>query len=584
MPEIIIVNSKQPQKITTIYITPEKMLNQECLIGREERCCIVLQDSLVSRIHGKITFKNGNYYYTDLGSRNGSRLNNELTTVNQNYPLNPSDSLNLGSHLLWIKSVSEINISTPPNPSTPKNYMPLATIEPTSINRWTKGELIVRCVQIISETDDVKTFRFVAEPPVLFTYQPGQFITLKLEIDGKPIKRSYSISSSPSRPHTLDLTVKRVSTSTEQPNQSSDLVSNWLHDQLKIGNKVKIKGPIGKFSCFTNPAPKLLFISAGSGINPLMSMSRWLCDTVSEVDIIFCHSARSPQDVIFRSELELMAARYPNFKLAVTITRPELSKAWFGYTGRLNTSMLSMIAPDFEERHVYVCGSNSFLTSVKSSLEEMDFPMENYYEESCDIEREQKFANSVAQLPISRVSTALSATESFLTPKIQNSQVSSNEINRSKKLESNFNSQVPRHSSSSACEAHHLPPLSILPTSGKAVSTEVIPFPSQNNSVAATPKNNTPAPIVWLAKSGQAISCDRFAPRQGRDRDSSILEAAQAQNVTLPHGCGMGLCGHCKVKKLSGEVVYDDDDVVDCEEGYILTCLAKPVGKVRLDI
>ncbi|AFZ36652.1 FHA domain containing protein [Stanieria cyanosphaera PCC 7437] len=577
MPEIIIVNSKQPQKITTVYITPEKMLNQECLIGREERCCIVLQDSLVSRIHGKITFKNGNYYYTDLGSRNGSRLNNELTTVNQNYPLNPSDSLNLGSHLLWMKSVSEITTNPSPSPSIPKNYMPLATIEPTSINRWSKGELIVRCVQIISETDDVKTFRFVAEPPVLFTYQPGQFVTLKLEIDGQSLKSSYSISSSPSRPHTLDITVKRVPIFADQPTAPPDLVSNWLHDQLEIGSKIKIKGPMGKFSCFNNPAPKLLFISAGSGIIPLMSMARWLCDTVSEVDMIFCHSTATPQDLMFRSELELMATRYSNFKLAVTITRPETSKAWLGYTGRLNTSMLSMIAPDFEERNVYVCGSNSFLISVRSLLEQMDFPMENYYEESCDFEREQKSAHSVAQLPISGVSTALSATESFLTSKVQNSEGCSNELNRKKRLEASFKSQVPRHSSSSACQPHHLPSLSILPTSAKPATTEVIPFPSPINSVAATS-----SPIVWLAKSGQAISYDRFAPCQGGDRNSSILEAAQAQNISLPHGCGMGVCGHCKVKKLSGEVVYDEE--VDCEAGYVLTCLAKPVGKVRLDV
>ncbi|HAX90272.1 MAG TPA: flavodoxin, partial [Cyanobacteria bacterium UBA11370] len=73
------------------------------------------------------------------------------------------------------------------------------------------------CVGIIDETHDVKTFRFAADPPVLFTYQPGQFVILNLDINGKPVKRSYSLSSTPSRPHTLDITVKRTSSPSDTP-------------------------------------------------------------------------------------------------------------------------------------------------------------------------------------------------------------------------------------------------------------------------------------------------------------------------------------------------------------------------------
>jgi ferredoxin-NADP reductase len=533
MPEIIIVNSKQPQKITTVYITPEKMLNQECFIGRDERCCIVLQDSLVSRIHGKISFENGNYYYTDLRSRNGSRLNNELIKTNRKYPLKSSDSLNLGYHLLWLKSVSEIQTATI-HRSTPREYMPLATIEPTSINRWMKGELNVRCVQIITETDDVKTFSFVAEPPVLFTYQPGQFVTLNLEVNGKLIKRPYSISSSPSRPHTLDITVKRIPVPADEPDTLSGLLSNWLHDQSEIGSKIKIRSPMGKFTCFANPAPKLLFISAGIGITPMMSMSRWLCDTASEVDIIFFHSVRSPRDLIFRSELELMAARYPNFKLAVTVTGSKTGSSWLGYRGRLNESMLSVIAPDFERRNIYVCGSNSFTTTVKSLLEEVGFPMENYYEESFGVEIKKKSTISVASVSTPAVND-VSPTKSFLAP------------------------------------------ISIIPTSPKPPTTEIIPFPSRSTSAVVAKPVTSPTidpstAIISFSKSSREISCDR---------NSSILEAAQAQNINLPHGCCMGICGQCKVRKLQGEVIYDDD--VDCEEGYVLTCLAKPVGRVKIE-
>ena len=72
------------------------------------------------------------------------------------------------------------------------------------------GKLPVRCVQVIDETHDVKTFRFVADPPKLFRYHPGQFVTLEVPVDGKIVRRSYTISATPSRPHAISVTVKRV--------------------------------------------------------------------------------------------------------------------------------------------------------------------------------------------------------------------------------------------------------------------------------------------------------------------------------------------------------------------------------------
>ncbi len=147
---------------------------------------------------------------------------------------------------------------------------------------------------------------------------------------------------------------------------------------------------MGKFPDFINLSQKLLLISAGIGIAPMMSSARWLCDTVSNVDIIFVHSARSPKDIIFLKELELMAQRYPNFKLAITVTRPETGISWYGYTGRLNRAILSATAPDYQERNVYVCGSDSFRKTMKSLMHDLSLPMENYYEETLDIARTVK--------------------------------------------------------------------------------------------------------------------------------------------------------------------------------------------------
>ncbi|MBE9041627.1 FHA domain-containing protein, partial [Oscillatoriales cyanobacterium LEGE 11467] len=199
MPKFILVHSKKPSQTREVHLNPEMQLNQECLIGRDPRCCLVLNDSLVSAQHGKICLRQGQYSFQDLGSRNGSRLNNETVKSGRSYLLNPSDVLQIGPFALLVQSEDETTTAQYDRPLSPGDYMPLATIEPTKIDRWTQGKLTVRCADVIVETDDTKTFVFVASPPRLFTYQPGQFVTLDLEIGGKRVMRSYSISSTPSR-------------------------------------------------------------------------------------------------------------------------------------------------------------------------------------------------------------------------------------------------------------------------------------------------------------------------------------------------------------------------------------------------
>ncbi|MEO0888501.1 MAG: FAD-binding oxidoreductase, partial [Cyanobacteria bacterium J06648_10] len=181
--------------------------------------------------------------------------------------------------------------------------------------------LSVRCIQINRETPDVKTFRFVAEPAVLFSFRPGQFVTVKLPVadaKGNPVIRSYSISSSPSRPHTLDITVKRVGSAGE--NYPPGIASNWLHDHFKVGMPLTVQGPYGDF-CYVNEKAsdrpqKLLLISAGSGITPMMSIAQWVSDLAEKTEITFILVAKSPGDIIFRQRLALLATQHPHFNLA----------------------------------------------------------------------------------------------------------------------------------------------------------------------------------------------------------------------------------------------------------------------------
>jgi glycine betaine catabolism B len=362
----------------------------EWLLGRKADCDLVLSSPEISRVHGRIIWQQGQYYYSDLGSTDGSRINHEVIPINCNYLLKEDDLLRIGSFIVAIESIKSTKAQQTQNLNSGSNLL----------CQWSSDDLVVRCQQIIDETPDVKTFRFVAEQPMLFTYEPGQFINIELTIAGKPVVRSYSISSPPSRPSSLEITVKRVPAPTDVPNAPPGLVSNWLHDNLQVGSQVKLVGkPTGKFTCTVNPPPKLLMISAGSGITPMISMSRWIYDTVKDCDVVFFHNARSPEDIIMRQELEMLAARQANFRLAVSITRPQLGQPWLGFMGRLDEATIESIAPDFRDRTVYVCGPNGFMSAVKQMFSDLNFPMANYNEESFGGAKIKKEAKSAPAIP-----------------------------------------------------------------------------------------------------------------------------------------------------------------------------------------
>ena len=141
---------------------------------------------------------------------------------------------------------------------------------PSSLPVWgeTDSSTLI-CRQVHDITHDVKTFLFESTQPALFQHEPGQFVTLQLQIGGRSVSRCYTISTLPTRPHLLGITVKR---------QPGGLVSNWLHDTMAPGHRIVADGPFGVFTAARHPSSKYLFLSAGSAITPLMSMTRTLYD------------------------------------------------------------------------------------------------------------------------------------------------------------------------------------------------------------------------------------------------------------------------------------------------------------------
>lgn len=242
---------------------------------------------------------------------------------------------------------------------------------------WSDDEPL-ECAMVVPESEGCATFTFRAPSGAWFNYQPGQFITLDLPVDAKKgakgnIQRTYTISSSPSRPLSISITVKA---------QGNSIGTRWMLDHLKPGVRVKAFGPSGIFSFQRHPAKKYLFISAGSGITPMMSMTTWSWDSGEMPDIVFVHAARRPSEIIFRERLEQFANRVPGLQLRLTVEEPDPYRAWPGYLGRLNQIMLGLMAPDYLEREVFCCGPEPFMQATRDMLNALGFDMARYHQES----------------------------------------------------------------------------------------------------------------------------------------------------------------------------------------------------------
>lgn len=237
---------------------------------------------------------------------------------------------------------------------------------------WRGGKLPLRCVRVVDETHDVKTFDFVAEPQKLFCYKPGQFVTLELPIAGQTVRRSYTIASSPSRPHMISVTIKRV---------DNGLVSNWLHDNMRPGVTLFADGPHGRFTCVDGAEGPYLFISGGSGVTPVMSMARWLCDTTPDADIHFVHFARTPEDFVFERELRLLESRFPGFRCTFVCTRAT-PDVWSGPSGHFSIGLIAKLVPDMRTRATYLCGPVGFMETVRDALSDAGFDMTRFAQES----------------------------------------------------------------------------------------------------------------------------------------------------------------------------------------------------------
>jgi glycine betaine catabolism B len=254
-------------------------------------------------------------------------------------------------------------------------FSPGRAAAPADAGRWS-GQL--RVERILWETPNVKTFRLVPADgrSFPFNYLPGQFLTLSLPIGGKTVRRSYTIASTPSRRGYCEVTIKR---------EEHGMVSRHMHDTVREGDLLTITAPGGRFT-FTGAeagaeAGGVALLAAGVGITPLMSILRYLADGNWGGPIYLVYSCKTPEDIIFREELDAIQRRLPNLHLALTLTRAEDTN-WDGGVGRIDAELLMREIPDVTNTPFYLCGPTEMLTASRNLLRQLGVAEENIRTES----------------------------------------------------------------------------------------------------------------------------------------------------------------------------------------------------------
>jgi ring-1,2-phenylacetyl-CoA epoxidase subunit PaaE len=233
--------------------------------------------------------------------------------------------------------------------------------------------------QVVEETKDAITIVFEQPSTGKIKYKSGQFLTLIVPMQGKDVRRAYSLCSSPYVDDDLAVTVKRV---------DDGLMSNWLPDNLKAGQALKVMEPMGQFTTEFDASRKrhLIMFAGGSGITPMMSIikSTLTQEPDSICSLIYCN--RDIDSIIFKDELSRLETKYEG-RLHVIHVLDNAPMNWQGYSGLLNHDMLKKLferIPDWgiEKTTYLMCGPEGMMKNVDTLLEQHNISKDKIFKES----------------------------------------------------------------------------------------------------------------------------------------------------------------------------------------------------------
>ena len=227
------------------------------------------------------------------------------------------------------------------------------------------GWQLATVTAIRDETPTVRSFTLGL--PAWSGHRAGQHIDLRLTAaDGYSVERSYSIASEPERAGEVDITVERI---------EGGEVSPFLHEVVVPSDRLEVRGPIGGYFVWeASLGGPLLLVAGGSGVVPLMAMARHRARAGMTVPSRLLVSSRGFDEIIYRDELDRLAATGDGFEVIHTLTRQQPA-GWSGYARRIDEQMLAeVLEPLGSSTRAYACGPTALVEVAANALVRLGLP------------------------------------------------------------------------------------------------------------------------------------------------------------------------------------------------------------------
>jgi ferredoxin-NADP reductase/ferredoxin len=380
-------------------------------------------------------------------------------------------------------------------------------------------------------------------------FRAGQYVNIAFPVNGEdqePVDRSYSISSSPTEPWTFSVTVKR---------DPGGLVSPWVHENVRPGTVLDMLGPVGAFHLpDADRRARYLFLAAGAGITPIMSMLRTIHSLPGTADVVVLYHGAEAGGFAFHRELAYIASVDSRVKVFYALGDRGRPEEWEGFSGRLSAAMIDEVAPDANGRQVYACGPEGYLNTATELLKKVGVDDTSIYMEFFSGDR-QTLLEYQAEIALATDIAEEIAEE-----------IADSAEDYFESQPAAFGIYEPGYDEDGTLQATGMPLEAADPDA-----------PASTEAAGPVPETASPdaSSFETVGTGSLTLSFMRTGINVRIDPELPILEVAQRAGVRIGANCKEGMCGSCKIVKLSGEIDMNHQGGIrkrEIDAGKFLPC------------
>ncbi|VXB90666.1 flavin reductase family protein [Citricoccus sp. K5] len=424
----------------------------------------------------------------------------------------------------------------------------------TALAPWYPQEFLAECVQTIPEAGGMLTVVMRRTDGAPLAFRSGQYLNIAFPVNGpeaEPVNRSYSLSSAPTEPWTFAITVKH---------EEGGTVSPWIHENIRPGAVLEVLGPVGAFHLPDyDRRARYLFLAAGSGVTPLMSMIRTIHSLPANADVIMLYHGAAPGTFAFSHELEHLAAVDSRITVYYSLGDRSVPGTWEGMVGRLTAEMIETVVPDANGRKVFACGPEGYIDVAADLLTRVGVDETSIFIESFSGTRETVLEYREEVALAGGIAEGMAA-----------AQAAAQDAAREAAGEVPADVVDPP---TGALDLYRIAELNIPVDDGGAAASSR-PVTSSPAAPEATGPAD-PATFEVVGEGSLTMSFLRTRLNVRIDPQANVLDAAREAGVRIGANCREGMCGSCKVVKVSGEVDMNHQGGIrarEIEAGKFLPC------------